>query len=111
MTLWQRYDNYYFNCVSMIIEMLKHCWITQYYRNHIYIYIYISFQTSVFSNIGHSFVKTVTMVSGELDFESLFRLGVDPDRYEPIPYHGSAFLIWIIFIILIPIILNNMLVS
>ena len=102
-----------YNKVNHIIIMLKHRWITQYYRSHIYIYIFFFFffQTSVFSNIGHSFVKTVTMVSGELDFESLFRLGVDPDHYEPIPYNGSAFLIWIIFIILIPIILNNMLVS
>ena len=67
-------------------------------------------QTSVFSNIGHAFVKLLTMVSGELGFESLFNLEVHPSTYTPIPYHGSAFLIWIIFVVSIPIILNNMLV-
>ena len=68
------------------------------------------FQISSFSNIGHSFVKTMTMVTGELGFECLFNLEASPAEYSPIPYYVSGFIMWIMFLILVPIILNNMLV-
>jgi hypothetical protein len=51
------------------------------------------------------------MVTGELGFEDLFGLGVSPADYSPIPYSISAFIMWIMFLVLVPIILNNMLVS
>ncbi len=51
------------------------------------------------------------MVTGEFGYEDLFNLGVSPADYVPIPYYASNFIMWIIFLILIPIILNNMLVS
>ena len=51
------------------------------------------------------------MVTGELDFEAIFGFDVPASDYVPIPFHEVTFFIWIIFIILIPIILNNMLVS
>ena len=51
------------------------------------------------------------MVTGELGFEDLFNLGDSPSEYIPIPYYVSSFIMWIIFLVLVPIILNNMLVS
>ena len=68
-------------------------------------------QISAFSNFGHSFAKTATMVTGELDFDAIFGLDVPASDYVPIPFHEVSFFMWIIFLILIPIILNNMLVS
>ena len=53
----------------------------------------------------------MTMVTGELGFEDIFNLGVPSSEYVPIPYYASNFIMWIIFLILVPIILNNMLVS
>ena len=55
-------------------------------------------------------MKTITMVTGELGFEDNFNLGVSPSEYVPIPFHASNFIMWIIFVVLVPIILNNMLV-
>ena len=51
------------------------------------------------------------MVTGELDFGSIFGLDAPASDYVPIPFHEVSFFMWIIFLILIPIILNNMLVS
>ena len=68
-------------------------------------------QISAFSNFGRSFAKTATMVTGELDFDAIFGLDVPASKYVPIPFHEVSFFMWIIFLILIPIILNNMLVS
>ena len=73
--------------------------------------ILITSQISSFSNYGHSVVKTMTTVTGELGFEDLFDLNVPPDKYLPIPFFASNFILWIIFLFLIPICLNNMLVS
>ena len=56
-------------------------------------------------------MKTMTMVTGELGFEQFFNLDVPPSEYVPIPYFGTNFMVWIIFLILVPVILNNMLVS
>ena len=68
-------------------------------------------QISSFSHIGYSFVRTMTMVTGEMDFDGLFHLGVPPSAYTPIPFHITNFIMWIIFLVLIPIVLGNMLVS
>ena len=56
-------------------------------------------------------MKMITMVSGELEFEDIFNLDVSPSEYVPIPFYISSFIMWIIFLVLVPIILSNMLVS
>jgi hypothetical protein len=52
----------------------------------------------------------MTMVTGEMDFDDLFGLGVPLSSYTPIPFHVTNFIMWIAFLILIPIVLGNMLV-
>lgn len=51
------------------------------------------------------------MVTGEMEFESLFGLDVSPEQYDPIPFYVSNFIMWILFLVFVPIVLNNMLVS
>ena len=52
------------------------------------------------------------MTTGELDFDSIFRQ--DPaggsDDAEEIPFPPISYMLWIVFIIIMPILLNNMLV-
>ena len=52
------------------------------------------------------------MTTGELDFDSIFRQ--DPaggsDDAEEIPFPSISYMLWIVFIIIMPILLNNMLV-
>ena len=73
-------------------------------------------QASPFATPGLSIIKAMTMAVGEMDFESIFRLtsgGVfDIDEVPtPIPYTGVSILLWIFFLILMPILLMNLLVS
>lgn len=52
------------------------------------------------------------MSTGELDFDSIFRQ--DPaggsDDAEEVPFPAISFMLWIVFIIIMPILLTNMLV-
>ena len=73
-------------------------------------------QASPFATPGLTIIKAMTMAVGEMDFETIFRLtsgGVgDIDEVPtPIPYTGVSILLWIFFLILMPILLMNMLVS
>ena len=56
-------------------------------------------------------MKTVTMVTGEFDFDDIFHFGVPTSEFTPIPFSTINYIVWIIFLILVPIILSNMLVS
>ena len=55
------------------------------------------------------------MTIGEIDFNSVFRLfpgGISPEKnVEEIPFFSVSVLIWIIFIIMMPILYSNLLVS
>ena len=51
------------------------------------------------------------MVTGELGFEDIFNLGVPPSEYQAVPFVVTNFIMWMFFLVLIPILLNNMLVS
>ncbi|XP_064390866.1 transient receptor potential cation channel subfamily A member 1 homolog [Halichondria panicea] len=68
---------------------------------------------SPFSDVPRSLLKVMTMTTGELDYDTIFHLdpsggsdGADKIRFPPI-----SIILWIIFIILMPIILTNMLTS
>jgi hypothetical protein len=58
------------------------------------------------------------MITGELDYGDIFGLSYDAindtmeeESVRNIPYPGAANIVWIVFLILIPILLSNMLVS
>ena len=54
----------------------------------------------------------MTMTTGEFDFDSIFRQ--DPtgrsDDAEEIPFPPISYILWIAFVIIMPILLTNMLV-
>ena len=57
----------------------------------------------------------MTMTTGELDFDTLFRqfpggTGVG-DHVAEIPFLGASLIFWVLFLILMPILLSNLLVS
>lgn len=52
----------------------------------------------------------MTMTTGEFDFEGIFRVSNEgPEEDLDFPY--VTYILWIIFIIVMPILLTNMLVS
>jgi len=57
----------------------------------------------------------MTMTTGELDYDSIFRQfpggAGEGEVVEEIPFLPISVLLWIIFIILMPILLTNLLVS
>ena len=69
-------------------------------------------QRSPFSTPARSLLMTLTMTAGEFDFNSIFRQ--DPtghsDDAEEIPFPPISYIMWIVFVILMPILLANMLV-
>ena len=54
----------------------------------------------------------MTMTTGELDFDSLFRLRPDgtSENVVEIPFFEVSILLWIFFLIMMPILLSNLLV-
>ena len=56
-----------------------------------------------FSTPGHSLAKTIMQSAGELDFESLFNDG-------DLLYSPMAYILFISFVVLVPILFSNMLV-
>ena len=59
-------------------------------------------------------MKTMTMTTGEVDFNSILRLfpeGGNDGTVMEVPYLEVSYLLWIIFIIIMPILLSNLLVS
>ena len=59
-----------------------------------------------------SLLKTMTMSTGELDFDAIFRQNPSgaSDGAEEIPFSTVSYILWIVFVILMPVLLTNMLV-
>ena len=56
----------------------------------------------------------MTMTTGEFEYDSIFRLdpaGGSNDESAEIKYPNSSYLLWVVFIVIMPLLLNNMLVS
>ena len=73
-------------------------------------------QRSSFATPGRALVKTMTMTTGEFEYDAIFRqfpggAEVGSTIVEDIPFPGVSFLLWIIFLVLMPILLTNLLVS
>ena len=63
-------------------------------------------------------MTVLTMVAGELDYSNVFGLSYDVlpngtmvDENTNILYPNAVNLVWVLFILLVPIVLSNMLVS
>ena len=66
---------------------------------------------SAFSSPARSLIKTMVMTTGELDFDGIFfNSQEDADEGNSLFYPQIAYFLWIVFIILMPIILTNLLV-
>ena len=69
-------------------------------------------QRSPFSSAARSLVKIMAMTAGDFDFGGTFRL--DPsgesDGAEEIPFPPISYIVWLLFVIIMPILLINMLV-
>ena len=75
-------------------------------------YIVRYMQRSPFADPAISVLKTMTMSTGDVGFNSIFRL--DPsgnsDGKQQIQYPPLSYIIWFLFIVFMPVILVNMLV-
>lgn len=71
------------------------------------------FRASPFASPLNSIWKTMTMMTGELDYESIFRQasGGSDTKIPGLPFPEVSYLLWILFLIVMPILLNNLLVS
>ena len=71
------------------------------------------FAQSPFANPFHSLMKTMTMTTGEMDYESIFHQssGGSTDVIPDIPFPALSFILWIIFLILMPVLFANLLVG
>ena len=65
-------------------------------------------QRNAFSHPGRAIVKVMTMTTGELDYDDLFH---QQEGEEEIAFPPVSFIVWIVFLVLIPVLLNNLLVS
>jgi len=65
-------------------------------------------QRTAFSHPGRAIVKVMAMTTGELDYDDLYHQqeGEDEIAFPPV-----SFLLWIIFLVLMPVLLSNLLVS
>ncbi len=61
-----------------------------------------------FRSPASALFKTITMTTGELDFDSLFNQGGEDE--DEVTYNAVAVILWIIFIVLMPVLLTNLLV-
>ena len=54
----------------------------------------------------------MTMTTGEFEFDSIFRKDYTGERdgVEEIPFPEISYILWIAFVILMPVLLTNMLV-
>lgn len=73
------------------------------------------FVRSPFSDPARSILKTMTMTTGEFEFDNIFQQtpgGASSVAEIPgdIPFQVVSYLLWIIFLILMPILLTNLLV-
>ena len=70
-------------------------------------------QNSPFATFGGSIVQLITMVTGELNFLEIFSLsfGFNDNKDHDIYDQSMAYFVWVLFLVLIPILLSNTLVS
>ena len=70
------------------------------------------FERSPFINMLQSTWKTMTMTTGEMGYEPIFHVssGGSNSFIPPIPFPEISYILWVIFLILMPILFTNLLV-
>ena len=70
------------------------------------------YRVSPFATPLNSIWKTMTMLTGEMDYEGIFRQSSDgsEEQISALPFPEIAYVLWIIFLIIMPILLSNLLV-
>ena len=71
-------------------------------------WVFFSVQRTAFSNPGRALVKLMAMTTGELDYDVLYH---QQGGEEEVAFPPVSFLLWIIFLVLMPVLLSNLLVS
>jgi transient receptor potential cation channel subfamily A protein 1 len=64
-----------------------------------------------FQDLGRSLMKTMTMTTGEFEYDSIFRQEGDMPDVPDLEFPAVSYILWILFIILMPILLTNLLVG
>ena len=69
-------------------------------------------QRSPFKNAGTSIAKVLSMTTGNFDYDNTFRQDSsgESDFEEELPFLPVTYILWITFVILMPLLLNNLLV-
>ena len=76
---------------------------------HITAYFFcVSSQRTPFATPARALIKTMTMPLANFDFDGMFHLSDDEDE---IAYVGASYLMWIVFVIILAILFQNLLVS
>ena len=67
-------------------------------------------QRSPFANPGIAIAKVISMTTGNYNFDVIFRRDSSGDRdsKEELEFLPVTYILWIIFVILMPILLNNL---
>ena len=70
-------------------------------------------QSSPFYTFQGSIIKIITSITGEIDFQDTLNFSYNADKATAhnLYDHRMAYFVWIIFLVVIPILLSNMLVS
>ena len=72
----------------------------------------MTFQRSPFQNAGIAIAKVLSMTAGSSDYDNTFRRDSSggSDFEDELPFLPVTYILWIVFIILMPVLLNNLLV-
>ena len=65
-------------------------------------------QRNAFSHPGRAILKVMAMTTGELDCDELYH---QQEGEQEIAFPPVSFILWIIFLVVMPVLLSNLLVS
>ena len=73
--------------------------------------MYLQDKRSPFCNIRRSILKTLVMTTGEFEFDTIYLNYDDEEFIDNLAYPVEFTVLWIVFIIMMPILFSNLLVS
>ena len=64
-----------------------------------------------FSTVVFATIKTLIMTSGEMEYDNLFFDNQNGNKLETVPYMNTTKILFVMFVIIMPIIIMNLLVG